>query len=150
MHGYKASTSWRRGRGAGARGCGRADSAVISVCTLHAASDAARRPHSPHLPLEIVRSGTASIGSILPQGQVSAAPTPPSLSPAASMHINVNASTVTPGYILYTKFGNPVHFNALYYQQVVIVINFILFCYKCRCLVCCKHEEDKQKKCKCI
>ncbi|KAJ0179326.1 hypothetical protein K1T71_005038 [Dendrolimus kikuchii] len=46
---------------------------------MHIACSAARtrRSAAPHLPLEIVRSGTATIGSILPQGQVSAAPTPP-------------------------------------------------------------------------
>lgn len=48
------------------------------------------RRASRHLPLEIVRSGTASCASILPQGQVSAAQTPPAphtrLHPASRLH----------------------------------------------------------------
>ncbi|CAD0198843.1 unnamed protein product [Chrysodeixis includens] len=61
-----------------------------------------------HLPLEIVRSGTASIASILPQGQVSAAPTPPTPTPPcdASMHINVNASRLTPYCLMFCTIEN--------------------------------------------
>ncbi|CAH2091954.1 unnamed protein product [Euphydryas editha] len=70
-----------RGRGRGARPSG--------YFGMHIACSAA----SLHLPLEIVRSGTATNVSILPQGQDSAAPPP-----AALCHIT---SPDTPVYLLH-------------------------------------------------
>lgn len=65
-------TSWRRA--AGRRSVARAGRPAKRLFRY---AHCMQRGASRHLPLEIVRSGTASYASILPQGQVSAAQTHP-------------------------------------------------------------------------
>lgn len=67
-------------------GAGRNTSGYFGMHIACGAGDAGISA-AAHLPLEIVRSGTASIASILPQGQVSAAPTPPTPLPPLTVRL---------------------------------------------------------------
>lgn len=81
-----------------------------------------------HLPLEIVRSGTASFGSILPQGQVSHLPHP--VPHPASMHINADVVTTARRVTYKIEPTKNSHQISLFYRrQILSHFHYPFHCY---------------------